>query len=140
MVAGANGNSLPVDDGSHVVRVDVAEHERNRSGPMLGFADQAYPRQPRKCGLRVGNQFCLVARDGLHANRLHVIQRRAEADGTRDVRRAGFEFGRRRCIARLFERDRHDHVAAALPRRHGFQQTLLAVEHADARGAVNLVS
>src|SRR5256885_1733981 len=40
----------------------------------------------------------------------------------------------------LFERDRADHVAASLVRRHGFKQPGFAVEHADARGAEHLVA
>ena len=39
----------------------------------------------------------------------------------------------------LLEGDRADHVAAALVRRHRFEQLCLAVEHADAGGPEQLV-
>ena len=40
----------------------------------------------------------------------------------------------------LLEAHGEDHVATALPRRHGLEQRLAAVEHADAGGAVQLVA
>ncbi len=43
-------------------------------------------------------------------------------------------------LGALLEGDGEDHVAAALPRRHGREQLLAAVEHADAGGAVDLVA
>ena len=43
-------------------------------------------------------------------------------------------------VGRLLERDRLDHVAAALIRRHRLEQLRLAVQHADAGRAVQLVA
>ena len=54
-------------------------------------------------------------------------------------RRAGLELPRQLVVRRLLERHRQDHVAAALPRRHRFEQRLAAVQHADAGRAEHLV-
>ena len=43
-------------------------------------------------------------------------------------------------VQRLLERDRRDHVAAALVRRHRLEQRAPAVEHADAGRAEHLVA
>ena len=51
-----------------------------------------------------------------------VVDRRAEADRARDVRRAGLELVGQDVVGRLLEGDRADHVAAALPRRHRLEQ------------------
>ena len=66
--------------------------------------------------------------------------RGAQADGAGDVRRARLELVRQRVPGASLERDRADHVAAAHERRHGLEQRGLAVEHADARRAVELVA
>ena len=53
--------------------------------------------------------------------------------------RAGLELVGQVVVGGLLEGDRADHVAAALIRRHRFQQRGLAVEHADAGRAEHLV-
>src|SRR5439155_13710860 len=63
-----------------------------------------------------------------------------QADGAGDIRRAGLELVGQGVVGRLGERDRADHVAAALPGRHRVEQGRLAVKHADARRTVDLVS
>src|SRR5205085_1546546 len=65
--------------------------------------------------------------------------RRGEADDAFDVRRPRFEFVRQRVVRRLLETDGEDHVAAALPRRHLVEDSLLAVQHAGAGWPVDLV-
>ena len=56
----------------------------------------------------------------LSANRpgLGAVERGAEPDGARDVRRAGLEALRRVGELGLGKGNRTDHVAAALPGRH----------------------
>ena len=58
-----------------------------------------------------------------------------QAHGVGDVAGAGLEAFRRGLIERALEGDVGDHVAAALPGRHGVEHRLLAVDHADARRA-----
>ncbi len=69
-----------------------------------------------------------------------VVDRRRQADGARDVRRARLELPRQLVVGGLLERHRQDHVAAALPRRHRLEQLLAAVQHADAGRAEHLVA
>ena len=68
-----------------------------------------------------------------------IADRRAEPDHAGDVRRAGLELPWQLVVRRLLERDREDHVAAALPRRHRFEQRSPPVQHADAGRPDHLV-
>ena len=88
---------------------------------------------------RVVEQVLLVGRDARDADPAEVVDRGAEADRAADVRRAGLEAVRQVVPGRALEGHREDHVAAALPGRHGGEQRLARVEHADAGRAVHLV-
>ena len=88
----------------------------------------------------MGAQEMLVGADGLHAERLHIVDRRAQADRLHEGRSPRLEAQGRIGIDRLFERHGLDHVAAALPRGHGRQPLRRAVEHADAGRPVELVA
>jgi hypothetical protein len=78
------------------------------------------------------DEFMLVARDRLHADRVEIVDRRAEPGRVGDVAGPGFEPIRRALIDRLLEGDVGDHDAAALPGRYGLENRLLAVNRADA--------
>jgi hypothetical protein len=78
------------------------------------------------------DEFVLVARDRLHADRVEIVDRRAEPGRVGDVAGPGFEPIRRALIDRLLEGDVGDHDAAALPGRYGLENRLLAVNRADA--------
>ena len=78
--------------------------------------------------------------DGVEADRVQVVDGRAQADGRHDRRRAGFELGRQLGRLEAVERHAADHAAAAQKRRHRFEQFAAAVEHADARGPEHLVA
>jgi hypothetical protein len=88
----------------------------------------------------VGEQVLLVATDVLHPDPLEIVQGGSEPDGVRDAAGTGLEPDRRRLVLRLFERDVANHVAAALPRRHGVQQVGLPVQDPDAGRSEHLVS
>ena len=81
----------------------------------------------------------LVRVDVVDADGVDVVDGRRHADRARDVRRAGFELERQFVEGGLLETHGEDHVAAALPRRHGLEQRLAPDERADAGGAVHLV-
>ena len=89
---------------------------------------------------RVGEQIVFVGSHRFQAELLEVVDGGAQADGAGDVRRAGLELVRQRVVGRLLERDRADHVAAALVRRHRLQERGLAVQDADAGRPVKLVA
>ena len=78
--------------------------------------------------------------NGVEADRVQVVDRRAQADGRHDRRRAGLELGGQ--LGRLEAAGGHaaDHAAAAQEWRHRLQQFAAAIEHADARGAEHLVA
>ena len=88
----------------------------------------------------VAGQLVFVAGDFFEADQVEVIDRRAERDGGRDRRRAGFELGRQLGGREAVGPDAVDHAAAAEERRHRVEQFLAAVEHADAGGAEHLVA
>ena len=78
--------------------------------------------------------------DRIQADGGQPVQRRPQADHARDVRRAGLEFVGQIGVFGFLEGHQPDHVAAALVRWHGFEQRLLAVQHADPARPVNLVA
>ena len=75
-----------------------------------------------------------VAADGLH-----VVQRRAQTDRAGNIWRTRFEFVRQLVVMRLRESDRANHVAAALIRRHFFEQFGPSIQHADSGRPKHLV-
>ena len=68
-----------------------------------------------------------------------VIERGGEPDGAGDVRRSRLEAAGNAAVRRSREIDRLDHVAAALIRRHFFQNLRAPVKHADARRPADFV-
>ena len=76
----------------------------------------------------------------VHPEAIHILDGCAQADGARHMGRAGFKFVGQIVVDRLLEGHGTDHVAAALVRRHGFQQSGLAIENADAGRTVHLVT
>ena len=78
--------------------------------------------------------------NAVKANALHIIYGCTEADHAFYMRRSRLKLVRQFVVERLFKSDRADHVTAALPGRHGFQQFPLAVEDANSGGPVNLVT
>ena len=88
----------------------------------------------------VAAEFVFVAGNFFEADEVEVIDCGAERDGGRDRRRAGFEFGGQLGGREAIGPDAVDHAAAAEERRHGVEQFLAAVEHADAGGAEHLVA
>ena len=78
--------------------------------------------------------------DVVEADACHVVQRGAEADGLDDGRGSGLEAVRRLGVGDVFQGDFVDHLAAALIGRHAVQMLGLAIEHADAGGAIGLVA
>ncbi len=82
----------------------------------------------------------LIGGDVVHAQRRQIINRRAQANRAFNVRRPGLKLVGNLGKRRFFKRDRRDHVAPTLPGRHGFQKRPLAVQNADAGGAIELMS
>ena len=67
-----------------------------------------------------------VAADVVDAQPRQPVERRAQADRVGDVAGAGLEARRRVLVRRALEGDVLDHVAAALPGRHGLEDLATA--------------
>ena len=82
----------------------------------------------------------LVRGDRLPVRAFQPVDGRAQADRLDDRRRAGLETVRRRIVGDPVAGHRFDHLAPALEGRQGLQLGALAIEHADAGRAVELVA
>ena len=140
MVARAHGNTLAVEDGADVVRVDAVDHEGDDARLPCRRADDA------DFGNRVEQRGCVleevrfVALDVVHAQFGDVVDRGGEANRARDVGCARLEaFGDRR-ERRRFEGDELDHAAAGLVGGHPFEKLAPSIEHADSTGSVEFVA
>ena len=123
-----------------IVRVNVLQEKTHQPGPARFWPEQSDVVQPRKLIVRVGRQVLVVPENVLAPDAVQVIHRGMQSDRTGDVRRAGLELVRRVFVARLVKIDAQNHLPAPLPGRHGLEQFLPAVKHADARRPANLVA
>ena len=83
-----------------------------------GRAVELDARHLREPAERVGGELVLVRLDRLQADRLEVVDRRAEADRLRHRRRSRLELVRQLAPRRLLEAHRADHVPAGEERLH----------------------
>ncbi len=116
------------------------EGEGQHRGLVHRGADDLDAGKPRELGGGEIQQAPLVSAEGGEPQLLDIVHRGCEPDGARDVGRAGLELPRQLVVGGLLEGDGEDHVAASLPGRHGGEQLLAAVEHADPGGPVELVA
>src|SRR3954452_12844065 len=142
VVTDTDRDALFVEDLAHVVRVDVAEREGDRRAPVLGRggADDPEAGDLRQALDRVLGERVLVGEDLVHADRLEIVDGRAQTDRLRDRRGARLELVRRRGVRRRVHRHGLDHLAAAQERRQVLQELLAAPQHADAGRAAHLVT
>ena len=141
-MAGSDRDSLDVEDGRDVVRVHVAEAERNHAASA---GDIAQPKGVEALhvtqGLeRILGEICLVLSDLVHANTVQIIDRDPQADGPGHVRRASLELERDVVPLRRPEVDLTNHLAPAHEGLHLLQAVLLAVQDPDARWPEHLVA
>jgi hypothetical protein len=140
MVAGAHGNAFFVERRPDLLRPVAGEDEGQHAGLVTGRADQANAGDRLDPLRGVGKQVMLVAGDVLDADPLHIVDRRAQANGVGDVAGAGLEARRHALVEGALEGDVGDHVAATLPGRHVFENVALAVHDADAGRREDLVA
>ena len=140
MVTGAHRDALVVEDGADVVGMDRPRSRRTRRWPSRGRCRRGAGPGPR-ASLRVpySSSSCSWAAMACEADPAHPVDGRAQSHGARDVGRARLELVGQAVPGGLLEAHGQDHVAAALPGRHGLEQLLLAVEHAHSRRPVELV-
>ncbi len=143
VMSAAQRDACLVGEGHDVVGVNVLEQKADEAGMQAGsglWAEEADVIQRGEFLVGIGGEVAVMVPDILAADAVEVIHRDAEADGARDVRRAGFEL-----VRRLFEfgfvvADAKNHLAAALVGRHGVEKLLAAIQNADAGGPANLVA
>src|SRR5438270_10610038 len=103
MMAGANGDSVLIENRSDVVWMNAFERERDDARFVRGRSDDAQTVDFLQTTRRVREEFLFVRADVLDADRGDVIERGGEADHPFDVRRSRFEFVRQRVVRRLLE-------------------------------------
>jgi len=93
VVPGADGNSAAVDDLCHVMRMDVVQGEADDSGLVTGRrAKDPQPFDLPQHPVRTFDQSPLMPADGVHADAVQVVDRRAQTDGGYDRRRSASNF------------------------------------------------
>ena len=106
VIAGAHRDAVAVQQGRDVMRVGALHREAEHAAAVLRLAEHAQALDLRQPGQRMVGQRRLVRRDGVEADRLHVVDRRAEADRLQDRRRAGLELVRHLGPGGALEADR----------------------------------
>src|ERR1700751_568799 len=95
MMPGAHGHVMLVEHLGQVVRVHAFEMERENAEPPLAGAEQLQTRDARQAVDTVTGQRLFVLEDVVAPECLDKVDRRAEPDCARYVRRAGLEPVRR---------------------------------------------
>ena len=114
MVAGTDRHAVTVQDLGEVVRVGAFEAE-GQDRPLAGrFAMHCQPVDAPQGLARACIKRMLVRRDLGGIELPHPAQRRAEADGLKDRRRAGLKLVRGGVVSDQVSLDDFDHLAAAL--------------------------
>ena len=119
MMAGADGNSHLVDQGSEIVVVDAFNGEGDRADPVCG-AVEVDAGNLGKSACCLMNQGFLVGLDFREADRVNIIERRGEGDGTFDIGSSGFVFEGQIVVGGFFKGDLFDHLATTAPWRKDF--------------------
>ena len=140
MMAGPDGDSIAIENGPHIMRVDAVEHKREHADFFPRRSDQSQALDRAKHFRPVNQQLMLVSGRAVDSDLRHVFQRCAESDCTGNMRRSRLELVGQFVINRLLESDRTDHVAAGLIRRHLLEQVLTAVQNPNARRAKHLMA
>ena len=135
----AHGDAQAVEQGAEVEVVDVAHEEGDDAALLLGFAEDAHTGDFLQAAGGILGQFVLVGGDGVHAEGGDVVQCAGQSGGADIVWRAGLELEGQLVEGGLLERDVLNHLAAPLVGGQFVQPVFLAVEHAHAGGAVDLV-
>ena len=139
VVARPDRDPLVVEDRPHVVGVDAVEDEGEDARLLPRGADDPQARDLPEDPRPVEQQVVLVGRDRVEADSLHPVDRRAERDAAGDVRGARLELVGQLVPGGLLEGDGRDHVAPALPGRHGLEEGGSSVQSTHARRPVHLV-
>src|SRR4029077_12074756 len=82
VMPGSDSNSLLVEDGPDVVRVDTVQQEREHTRLFSCGADQTNTRDCGKGVSGIGQQLVLIGGYVVHPQTIHIIDGCAQPDGT----------------------------------------------------------
>src|SRR5258708_4713258 len=91
MMARTDSDAFAVEDRAQVMGMDAFEDEGQNTGFFLGRADKTQAGDFRDSSSRVFQKLVLMSHDRVPAQAAEVIKRGSEADGARNVGRAGLE-------------------------------------------------
>ena len=140
MMSRAHRDPVAIQSRSDIFRSLAGECKGEHSDFIRRPADQSQSRYFLEQTSRVENLLMLIFSDPVQPNPIHVIDRRAESNGIRDVPSASFKSPRRWLIKCPLEGDIADHVAATLPRLRFVEERFLPVQHADSGGSEHFVA
>src|SRR4051794_34475909 len=95
MMARAHRDAFVVEQRREIVRMRALDEERDHRRLALGFAENAKARHRLQLRSRIDEELMLRRHDTLATERFHIVDRGAEPDKPRYVRRARFEAMRR---------------------------------------------
>jgi len=135
-----HGNAGAVDDHADVMGMRALDHEGKDTSLIRGRTDQPeFFHFLHPLG-GISQKRAFMGQNIFPAEPVHIIERRAEADGLHDGRRARLETVRRVGIGDPVHGDLTDHFTAAPVGAHLLQMLALGIKRADAARPVNLVA
>ena len=131
MVSRPNRNALLIQDRADIMRMDTLDDKGEYRRLVRGGPDQSNRgnRRQRLCG--IVQQFTFVSGDRVHSDGQQVVDGGAESDASGDVGRPRLELEGKIIVGRPLKGNRQDHLPATLIGRHGIQEIVFAVQHAD---------
>src|ERR1041385_7516687 len=115
-------------------------HESDQRAALSLGTKYANSRQFREPLSRVTGEVQVMLKNRFASDSLDVINRRREANRASDIGCATLEPMRRFLKRALFQRNAHDHFAAAVPRRDCIENFSASIEHADSSRTTHFVS
>ena len=139
MVPGADGDAEAVEQRAEVEVVDVADEEGDDAPLVRGFAEDAHALDGAQPFRGIARQFLLVGINLVHAQGGHIVERPCQGVRADVVGRTCLELVGQLVERRPLKADMLYHLPSSLVGRQPVEPLLLAVEHAHARRAVDLV-
>src|SRR5690606_7115329 len=121
MVARPYGNAFGVEDGPQIVRVYALDEERKYPRFLARGSNELQTRNLGQGRGGILEKEGLMTGDAIEADAAHIVDRRSEPKRARDIGRSSLEALRRRRVSAAFKAHGVNHVASALPRRHGLE-------------------
>src|SRR6266545_1925174 len=122
-----------------IVRMRCVHYKSYERAALFLWTKDASARQFADALGCISRKLRIVLENRRAPNVLDVINRGCESDRARDVWRASLEPVRRFLERAFFERDAHDHFAAAMPWWDRIEDFSASVKHADAGRPTHLV-